>query len=146
MVHPQLMCRIEKTGRNVWCPREFSDIQRDLEKLQKWAKRTSLCSAKGMQSCTLEETIWETPSWNADLQKRPWAFWWAFQVEHEPAICSCSKAAKGLLGCIRPAGWGKGSFALLRNGEAHLECWLQLWSSQYETWTYCYGCRKMLWR
>ncbi|KAK4831799.1 hypothetical protein QYF61_019229, partial [Mycteria americana] len=114
-----------KVGGVADIPAGHAGIQKDLNRLEKWAERNLMKFNKGsVQSPAHGEE-------QAHAPKRPCGGPGGPQVEHEPAMCPCCK--KGVtvswaaLGGVLPAGGGRS--ALVR---PHLECWVQFWALQYK--------------
>jgi len=95
-----------KLGGVAVSPDVCAAIQRDLNRLEKWADRNFMKFNKGKcQVLPLErnnpryQVVWTT-SWRASLTKRTWRCWWTTGSTSQKCTHAMKKA-NSLLGCIR---------------------------------------------
>ena len=116
-------------------------IQRDLDRLEKWADRNRMESNKwSTKPCPWWGTTpgtnvcWGSPSWRAPWHKRTWGSCWTNKLNMSRQCVLTAKKANGILGCIRTSVVSRSREVILPLYSAlvrpHLECCVQFQAPQ----------------
>jgi len=130
-----------KVSDAVDTPEGQDAVQRDLDKLEKWAcvnlmrfNKPSAGSCSWFGTAPATNTSWRMKGLRAALLRRTWGMDEKLDMSHQCALAA--QNASRILGCIKRSVASRSREAILPLYSAlvrpHLECCIQLWGPQHE--------------